>query len=305
MRTLSHLGLYKIDTNTNPQQVAIKVLSTTNIEQELVEFKKEFQILRKINSQYMIKFYGAVVEKYLMMVMELCERGSLYDVLLKTPKDITWARATTFASDMAEGMAVLHSHDPPIIHRDMKSLNLLVTKDFRCKICDFGLSRLQQGDMTTMKRLCGTFHFAGPEVFQGGTATDKFDVYSMGIVIWELLNTVATGKYEMSYAEYNFTLDYQVIVQTSQGLRPSVPVGAHVYFVDLFQKCVRPEVIDRPTSDHCAEIIRGWLAECDRDPNGFKNKVTVQKIDGRPSTTLNVPVPEEKEVKKFAGWGKK
>jgi serine/threonine protein kinase len=43
-----------------------------------------------------------------------------------------------------------------------------------------------------MGRLCGTFHFAGPEVFQGGVATDKFDVYSMGIVLWELLNTVAT-----------------------------------------------------------------------------------------------------------------
>lgn len=65
-------------------------------------------------------------------------------------------------------------------------------QDWRCKICDFGLSRLQQGDLKTMGRLCGTFHFAGPEVFQGGVATDKFDVYSMGIVLWELLNTVAT-----------------------------------------------------------------------------------------------------------------
>lgn len=59
------------------------MLTTSNIEQELVEFQKEFQILRNLNSEYMIKFYGAVVEKYLMMVMELCERGSLYDVLVK------------------------------------------------------------------------------------------------------------------------------------------------------------------------------------------------------------------------------
>jgi serine/threonine protein kinase len=65
------------------QQVAIKVLSTQNVEQELVEFQKEFEILRNLNSEYMIKFYGAVVEKYLMMVMELCEKGSLYDVLQK------------------------------------------------------------------------------------------------------------------------------------------------------------------------------------------------------------------------------
>jgi serine/threonine protein kinase len=73
-------GLYDMG---HKQPVAIKVLSTSNIEQELVEFKKEFKILLELNSEYMIKFYGAVVEKYLMMVMELCERGSLYDVLLK------------------------------------------------------------------------------------------------------------------------------------------------------------------------------------------------------------------------------
>jgi serine/threonine protein kinase len=65
------------------KEVAIKVLSATNIEQELVEFQKEFAILTSLNSPYMISFFGAVVEDYLMMVMELCEKGSLYDVLTK------------------------------------------------------------------------------------------------------------------------------------------------------------------------------------------------------------------------------
>lgn len=54
-----------------------------------------------------------------------------------------------------------------------------------------------------MARLCGTFHFAGPEVFQGGVATDKFDVYSMGIVLWELLNTVATYVFLNFKSKFN------------------------------------------------------------------------------------------------------
>lgn len=65
----------------------------------------------------------------------------MFLIIWQNTKEITWKRALSFASDMAEGMAALHGHDPPIIHRDLKSLNLLVTKDWRCKVCDFGLSR--------------------------------------------------------------------------------------------------------------------------------------------------------------------
>lgn len=288
------------------QPVAIKVLSTSNIEQELVEFKKEFKILLELNSEYMIKFYGAVVEKYLMMVMELCERGSLYDVLLKTPKEISWARAASFASDMAEGIVVLHAHDPPIIHRDMKSLNLLVTKDWRCKICDFGLSRMQVSDsLATMGRLCGTFHFAGPEVFQGGIATDKFDVYSMGIVLWELLSTVANGKYEQPYAEYAFTLDFQVIVQSSQGLRPSVPKGAQLDFVEMFHQCVMGDPEARPSALEVAQAIRGWMREIQTDKEGFESRLTTAKVDGRANAGLLPQAqPAQTEKKAFTGWKK-
>jgi serine/threonine protein kinase len=75
----------------------------------------------------MIKFYGAVIEKNLCMVMELCERGSLHDVLIKnTELKLNWENCLDFSRDIAEGISVLHTHDPPIIHRDLKSLNLLV-----------------------------------------------------------------------------------------------------------------------------------------------------------------------------------
>jgi len=292
-------GLYR------GNEVAIKVLTATNVEQELLEFQKEFQILTGLDSPYMITFYGAVVENYLMMVMELCDRGSLYDVLTKTPKELSWQRAVNFASDMAEGIAVLHNHVPPIIHRDLKSLNLLVTKNWKCKVCDFGLSRLVQGDMKTFGRLCGTFAYASPEVFGGGKATEKSDVFSMGIVLWELLNTAATGKYDQPYAEYHFTMDFQIIVQTAQGLRPSVPAGSQVEFVSLFKECVEGDPEVRPTAAEAAQTIRKWKRAIET-PAGYehyKQNLTKEFASGGQTPAQAAPV-ENKPTAKFSGWGK-
>jgi len=158
--------------------------------------------------------------------------------------------------------------------------------------------------LATMGRLCGTFHFAGPEVFQGGIATEKFDVYSMGIVLWEILNTVALGKYEQPYAEYSFTLDFQVIVQSSQGLRPSVPVGAQVDFVELFHKCVKGLPEERPTALSVAETIRGWNAEIAESRETFESRLTDAKIEGKPASAAVQNPPPSNTEKKFTGWKK-
>jgi len=237
--------------------------------------------------------------------MELCERGSLYDVLNKTPKELTWKRAVDFASDMVEGMAVLHSHIPQIIHRDLKSLNILVTKNWKCKVCDFGLSRHVQGDMKTFGRLCGTFAYASPEVFSGGKATDKSDIFSMGIVLWELLNTAANGKYEQPYAEYNFSMDFQIIVQTAQGLRPSIPPGAQMDFVELFNQCVEGDPSVRPTAEEAVLEVRRWKRQCET-PDGldqFKMALTTERQSG--GSTPAMLQPQVQEKREFKGWGKR
>eukprot|EP01126_Amoeba_proteus_P042756 TRINITY_DN4659_c0_g2_i12.p1 TRINITY_DN4659_c0_g2~~TRINITY_DN4659_c0_g2_i12.p1 ORF type:complete len:680 (-),score=174.16 TRINITY_DN4659_c0_g2_i12:695-2734(-) len=252
-------------------EVAIKVLNeTSNFESELQEFKKEFEILRKVNSPYMIKFFGAVIEKNLCLVMELCDRGSLYDLLAKK-KDYqsSWEHVLSFSRDMAEGISVLHNHVPPIIHRDLKSLNLLVTKDWRVKVCDFGLSRLKQGDLTTFTRLCGTYAYCAPEVFKGTSASEKSDVYSMGIVLWELLNTCMKKVYEQPFSEFKLANDFAIIIQSAEGLRPTIPEGSPMNFVRIFQKCVCETPEERPTATEVAM----WLADLQMDykinPNSF------------------------------------
>lgn len=108
------------------------------------------------------------------------------------------------ALDAARGMNFLHTSRPPLIHRDLKSLNLLVGRDWRVKVADFGLTTLQQqgsstghgggagaaadsGAPDTQKEDIGTIAWTAPEVFRGKSATAKSDVYSFGIILYEVL----------------------------------------------------------------------------------------------------------------------
>jgi serine/threonine protein kinase len=81
--------------------------------------------MNEVKSPYMIQFYGVSL-KPLSMIMEYCSRGSLYHVLNDRSLDIGWERALGFALDMARGINTLHTWKTPIVHRDLKSLNLLV-----------------------------------------------------------------------------------------------------------------------------------------------------------------------------------
>jgi len=194
------------------KEVAVKILTHSDSENLLDEFNKELSILVRINSPYTVKFYGATVFPYLSLVMEYCEKGSLHDYL-KTSEDLAWDLVLEFSSNMAGGIKDLHGHSPPIIHRDLKSLNILVTHDLICKVCDFGLSRLFTNDNKTFTKICGTPAYVAPEIFlssENAKATSKSDVYSMGIIIWELLNTVMMKKYTAPFSEYG--LVGQVII---------------------------------------------------------------------------------------------
>ena len=81
-------------------------------------------------------------------------------------------------------MNFLHTHSPIIIHRDLKSLNLLVDQDWNVKVSDFGLSRFKVSSLMTGQ--CGTYQWMAPEVVRGHNYTEKADVYSFGINLWEI-----------------------------------------------------------------------------------------------------------------------
>ena len=86
--------------------------------------------------------------------------------------------------DTARGVNYLHRCSPPLLHRDLKSLNLLLDQHLQCKICDFGLATVQQNDLSVV----GSLYWTAPEVLRGEGATVASDTYSFGIVMWEVFS---------------------------------------------------------------------------------------------------------------------
>jgi len=187
--------------------VAVKVLTSVSqqaIPQSVMEdFEDEITILARMRHPNICLFMAACLDSdNKAIVTELVSRGSVWDVL-RNPAVFTEHRSVPHASKphwpwwamrrvldgTLRGLVYLHSHDPPIIHRDLKSANLLLDDSFNVKICDFGLARLR--DLTqVMTAKVGTVQWMAPEVLKGVSYTESADIYSTGIIAWELL----TGK---------------------------------------------------------------------------------------------------------------
>ena len=128
------------------------------------------------------------------ITMEYCKRGSLYDIL-KSPgeqEELSWQRRLHMLRDAAIGMHYLHTRSPPIIHRDLKSPNLLVTTDWGIKVADMGMSKFVEdakwpGNTSATTGGPGNPIWLAPEVLGEEKATTSSDVFSFGVVMWEVL----------------------------------------------------------------------------------------------------------------------
>ncbi|KAL2525063.1 PAS domain-containing protein tyrosine kinase family protein [Abeliophyllum distichum] len=173
----------------NGCDVAVKVYSGYQYgEETLSDCKKEIDIMRKLRHPNVLLFMGAVCsQEKLAMVTEFLPRGSLFKTLHKNNQSLDMKRRLRMALDVARGMNYLHHRNPPIVHRDLKSSNLLVDKSWTVKVGDFGLSRLKNATFLTAKSGRGTPQWMAPEVLRNESSTEKSDVFSFGVVLWELM----------------------------------------------------------------------------------------------------------------------
>eukprot|EP00026_Physarum_polycephalum_P002606 Phypoly_transcript_02613.p1 GENE.Phypoly_transcript_02613~~Phypoly_transcript_02613.p1 ORF type:complete len:724 (+),score=92.05 Phypoly_transcript_02613:248-2419(+) len=250
-------GIYKT------KEVAVKVLKAMTTQSQLEEFKKEFQIMCAIRSPYMVTFYGAALEPKLCMVIEFCSRDSLYHVMNRTtpaPYDIGWDKFFRFSLQMTRGMECLHNWTPSIVHRDFKSLNLLINEAWDCKVSDFGLSRFNTAEnLDTLSQIRGTFAYCAPEVATGSGVpyTVKSDVYSIGIVLWELATRVVTGEYHRPFSEFpNIKMDFQIMLNSKDGVRPTLPPQTPQSLREVYLSCVAQSPTDRPT---CTQLVQSLV----------------------------------------------
>ncbi|KAE8729105.1 Serine/threonine-protein kinase EDR1 [Hibiscus syriacus] len=153
----------------------------------LAEFKREVRIMRRLRHPNVVLFMGAVTRPpNLSIITEILPRGSLYKIIHRPHPQIDEKRRIKMALDVARGMNCLHTSIPTIVHRDLKSPNLLVDKNWNVKVCDFGLSRLKHNTFLSSKSTAGTPEWMAPEVLRNEPSNEKCDVYSFGIILWEL-----------------------------------------------------------------------------------------------------------------------
>eukprot|EP00250_Pteridium_aquilinum_P006238 c16196_g1_i1 orf=670-3183(-) len=154
----------------------------------LDEFIDEVRIMRRMQHPNVVLFLGAVTRPpNLSIVTEYLPRGSLFRILHRPNCQLDERLRLKMALDVAEGMNYLHTSMPIIVHRDLKSPNLLVDKNWVVKVCDFGLSRLKHHTFLSSKSTAGTPEWMAPEVLRNEPSNEKCDVYSFGVILWELV----------------------------------------------------------------------------------------------------------------------
>lgn len=209
------------------QDVAVKILRSEHLtEASEDEFAQEVAILKEVQHENVVRFIGACTKSPdLCIVTEYMPGGSLYNYLHKNKRTLKLSEVLNFAIDVSKGMEYLHCNG--IIHRDLKSANLLMNTGQVIKVTDFGVARFlhQEGVMTAET---GTYRWMAPEVINHQPYDQKADVFSFAIVLWELVT---------ARVPYDNMTPLQAALGVRKGLRPEIPRNIHPRLWELMLSC--------------------------------------------------------------------
>ncbi|KAL3640732.1 hypothetical protein CASFOL_015700 [Castilleja foliolosa] len=248
-------------------EVAVKKFLDQEITGEsLEEFKSEVRIMKKVRHPNVVLFMGAVTRPpNLSIVTEFLPRGSLYRLLHRSNNQLDERRRLRMAFDAARGMNYLHNCTPMIVHRDLKSPNLLVDKNWVVKVCDFGLSRMKHSTFLSSRSTAGTAEWMAPEVLRNEPSNEKCDVYSFGVILWELCT----------------------MRQPWDGMNPMQVVGAVGF---QHRRLDIPDDMDPAVADI---IMKCWQTDPNQRPS-FAEIMAALKPLQKPITGSQVPRPSRR-----------
>lgn len=279
--------------------VAIKKSKMVD-ESQIEQFINEVVILMQINHRNVVKLLGCCLETEVpLLVYEFVTNGTLFHHVHGTNfvSSISWSDRLRIAIETAGALSYLHSAaSVPIIHRDVKSANILLDEKYNAKVADFGASRLiplDQSQITTLVQ--GTLGYLDPEYFHTGQLTEKSDVYSFGVVLVELLTGQMPISFERSDSQRNLSSYFLLAMQENtlfQLIDPRVSRGGTREqlrgVAEVAKRCLKLRGEDRSTMKEVVVELEGlrrfeqhpWVNQVDRPME------TTSLLDEEPASDL-------------------
>lgn len=247
------------------REVAVKQIdwNKSNMGQkEQRAFDREVGIMPRLQHENLVNFLGvASLERPFRIITEFCSGGCCFELLHNCDHiEIQWSQQVKMCTDVASAMLYLHNFNPQIIHRDLKSLNLLLAQPVTgihdnplVKVSDFGLSRMKdagaEADWGKMTIAAGTCHWMAPEVFMGAHYDEKVDVYSYAMILFEIICREIPFEDEEPAAVGRLTV---------QGQRPdleAVPPDCPKALLNIMIDCWAKEPASRPTMAKVLDVL--------------------------------------------------
>lgn len=252
-KTIGHSSFGMVNEGwLNGTKVAVKTIKRDPRSKDSVDieaFKKEAELNCKLRHPNIVLFMGICLQPTeVCIVTELMVRGNCHDLLVGSENGklvkLSWALRLQWGLDTAQGMTYLHSLSPPIIHRDLKTTNLLVDRGMNVKICDFGLSRFRADD--AVMSAVGTVQFAAPEVLKHEKYNEKADLFSYGTVLWELYTRKCIFKGMPQLHVYRAVVN---------GEMPEVPSECDKRYAKLLRDCWQHDPCKRPAFRDVLDLL--------------------------------------------------
>ncbi|KAL2936671.1 LEAF RUST 10 DISEASE-RESISTANCE LOCUS RECEPTOR-LIKE PROTEIN KINASE-like 1.2 [Bienertia sinuspersici] len=251
-----------------PREVAVKRLYEKNYKQ-MEQFMNEIEILTRLRHPNLVTLYGCTSRnsRELLLVYEYIPNGTVADHLYgerKGSKTLSWDIRMRIAIGTARALSYLHASD--IVHRDVKTNNILLDNKFSVKVADFGLSRLFPSDATHVSTVPqGTPGYLDPQYHKNYQVTNKSDVYSFGVVLVELISSLPAVDISRQEDEINL-YDYAMnkiqhgilneLVDQRIGFESDFKVNRMVTLVaELAFRCLQQEKEHRPTMDEVLQAL--------------------------------------------------
>ncbi|CAB62024.1 receptor-like protein kinase homolog [Arabidopsis thaliana] len=286
------------------EQVAVKLLSQTSA-QGYKEFKAEVELLLRVHHINLVNLVGYCDEQdHFALIYEYMSNGDLHQHLSGKHGGsvLNWGTRLQIAIEAALGLEYLHTGcKPAMVHRDVKSTNILLDEEFKAKIADFGLSRSFQvgGDQSQVSTVvAGTLGYLDPEYYLTSELSEKSDVYSFGILLLEIITNqrvIDQTRENPNIAEWvTFVIKKG---DTSQIVDPKLHGNYDTHSVwralEVAMSCANPSSVKRP---NMSQVIIN-LKECLASENTRISRNNQNMDSGHSSDQLNVTVTFDTDVK--------